>query len=50
VQDIRRLFVDSSSFLTHNQMGAPWLIDCYKPFDFINIVGEPHDFPTSLEK
>jgi hypothetical protein len=50
VQDIRRLFVDNSSFLTQNQMVSPWLTDCYKPFDFTNIAGQPHDLPTSLEK
>jgi len=49
VQDIRRLFVDNSSFLNLYQMAAPWLTDCYKPFDFSNIAGQPHDLPVSLE-
>jgi hypothetical protein len=50
VQDIRSLFVDNSSFLTQSQRDSPRLIDLYKPFDFTNIVGQPHDLPTSLEK
>jgi len=49
MQDIRILFVDNSIFLNPNQMDAPCLIDCYKPFDFFNIVCYPHDFPSSLE-
>jgi len=26
-----------------------WLTDCYKPFDFTNIVGYPHDVHASLK-
>jgi hypothetical protein len=50
VKDIRRLFVDNLVVLNLNQMISPWLIDCYKPFDFFNTAGYPHDFPSSLEK
>jgi hypothetical protein len=49
LQDIQRLFVDSS-FLMQVQMDAPWLTNYFKPFDFSNIAGQPHDMPTSLEK
>jgi hypothetical protein len=48
VQDLRILFVDNLSFLTQNQMAAPWLTNFHKPFYFTNITSPPHDFPTSL--
>jgi hypothetical protein len=31
-------------------MVALWLTDTFKPFDFSNIAGYPHDMPSSLEK
>jgi hypothetical protein len=31
-------------------MAAPWLYDCYRPFDFSTITGQPHDPPKSLER
>jgi hypothetical protein len=49
VQDIRRLFVYNSSFLTQNKMVSSLLTDCYKPFYFTKIASQPHYLPTSLE-
>jgi hypothetical protein len=45
--DIRILFLDSSPL---TQMVALWLTDTFKPFDFSNIAGYPHDMPSSMEK
>jgi hypothetical protein len=31
-------------------MATLWLTNTFKPFDFSNIAGYPHDMPSSLEK
>jgi len=31
-------------------MITPWLTSCYKSIDFFNIVGYPHDMPSSIDK
>jgi hypothetical protein len=49
IQNIRNLFTNNSSSLNPQSiMVSPWLSNCYKPFDFSTIVGQPHDLPKSL--
>jgi predicted transcriptional regulator len=50
LQDIINLFVNNSIFLNpRSKMASLWLINCYKPFNFTNIVRQTHALPKSLE-
>lgn len=44
IVDIRTLFVTPIPVIM-----ASWLTNCYKPFDFSNIVEYPNDLPESLK-